>query len=383
MAKSKSIEEGIPITPKLISWARQRSGITLEEAREKFTNIERWEDGSARPTYPQLENLANTFKVPIAVFFFPDPPKTPPIRESFRTLPDAEFNQLPPQIGYLLRKAKSFQINLAELTQRRSTDRLIIKDIDFNQRIPVTALAKRVRDFIGIDLDQQFNWKDDDSAFKMWRKALFDVGIFVFKDAFHIEDFSGFCLYDEMFPVIYVNNSSTKTRQIFTLFHELAHLLFHTSGIDTLENPYIDRLPSHDKEVEVRCNQFAAEFLVPDSVFSQLLEEFDSSERSAVILASRFHVSREFIYRKFLDRGLIKRSDYESSARRWASQKQSEGTGGNPYWTKIAYLGREYISLALRQYHQNRIDEYKLGEYLHTKPKHLETLEEYFSKGAQ
>ena len=125
------------------------------------------------------------------------------------------------------------------------------------------------------------------------------------------------------------------------------------------------------------------EFLVPDSVFSQLIVEFDSSERSAVILADHFRVSREFIYRKFLDRGLIKKSDYESAARRWASQKQRESKGGNPYWTKIAYLGSEYISLALSQYHQSRIDEDKLGEYLNTKPKHLETFEEYFSKSAQ
>ena len=111
--------------------------------------------------------------------------------------------------------------------------------------------------------------------------------------------------------------------------------------------------------------------------------DLDSSEHSAVILASRFHVSREFIYRKFLDRGLINKSDYESAALRWANQRQPKSKGGNPYSNKITYLGKEYISLALKQYHQNRIDEYKLGEYLHTKPKHLETLEEYFSKGTQ
>jgi Zn-dependent peptidase ImmA (M78 family) len=71
----------------------------------------------------------------------------------------------------------------------------------------------------------------------------------VFKDAFRVDDYSGFCLYDDEFPLIYVNNSTSKTRQIFTLFHELAHLISHTSGIDTLRNDFIDRLPDNERKI--------------------------------------------------------------------------------------------------------------------------------------
>jgi hypothetical protein len=66
----------------------------------------------------------------------------------------------------------------------------------------------------------------------------------------------------------------------------------------------------------------------------------------------------------------------------WRMQKQT-GEGGNHYWTKIAYLGRDYITLALQQFHQNRLDERQLAEYLDTKPKNLSALEEYFARGAQ
>ncbi len=78
-------------------------------------------------------------------------------------------------------------------------------------------------------------WRNIDEALKEWRQAIYRVGIFVFKDAFREERFSGFSLYDDVFPIIYVNNSAAKPRQIFTLFHELGHLLFHTSGIDPLD----------------------------------------------------------------------------------------------------------------------------------------------------
>ena len=75
-------------------------------------------------------------------------------------------------------------------------------------------------------------WRKDDTALTAWRSAFYRVGVTVFKDAFGADEFCGFSLYDEEFPVIYVNNSNAKTRQTFTLFHELAHLLQSTSGVD-------------------------------------------------------------------------------------------------------------------------------------------------------
>src|SRR5229473_2985140 len=128
--------EGIPITPRLVTWARERAGFTVEEAREKFAQIEAWEAGDAYPTYPQLERLADEFRLPIAVFFFPEPPTLPPIRESFRTLPDTEFEQIPRQVGYLLRKAKALQLNLVELSQGHNpADRLITRDLIFEDDV--------------------------------------------------------------------------------------------------------------------------------------------------------------------------------------------------------------------------------------------------------
>lgn len=376
-------KEGIPINKELIVWARKRAGIGLSDAAKKFAHIEAWEAGTVLPSYPQLEKLADEFKVPIAVFFFPEPPKTPPIRESFRTLPDAEFEHIPRRVGFLLRKAKALQLNLAELTGGRNpAPRLITRDLSFPENVSLDEMATRVREYLGLSLADQFSWPDDDTALKNWRTSLQDAGIFVFKDAFKEEGYSGFSLYDEIFPIVYVNNSATKTRQMFTLFHELAHLIFHTSGIDTIEDSYIPALPVRQKRIEVLCNKFAARFLVPDAAFNIAIKGLDHSERTAEILANRFHVSREVIYRKFLDHDWISQRDYSETVQRWTDQRQAGGSGGDHYWTKIAYLGRDYIALALSQYYQNRIDENQLAEYLDTKPKNLAALEGYFSRVA-
>ncbi len=73
--------EAIPITPSIVTWARKRAGFSLEDAQLEFKKIAEWEgDDEVYPTYPQLEKLADKFKVPIAVFFFPDPKQTSDLR---------------------------------------------------------------------------------------------------------------------------------------------------------------------------------------------------------------------------------------------------------------------------------------------------------------
>ena len=374
--------EGIQVSTSVITWARTRAGLGLEEAAAKFAKIAAWEAGEVMPTYPQLEAMAEEFRIPVAVFFFPEPPNVPPIRESFRTLPDIEYEQLPRRIRYLLRKAKAFQIGLAELSQGRNpAERLITRDLEFSARMSVETMAARVRNYLGVSIEQQSTWRDDEDALKEWRQVLHSVGIFVFKDAFREETYSGFSLYDAVFPIIYANNSAAKTRQIFTLFHELAHLLFHTSGIDPLNGAYVEHLPNRQKQIEILCNRFAAEFLVPEAAFEAAFAGLNASERTAEQLAGQFHVSREFIFRKFLDRGLIDHDDYTRAAKQWTDQKPGR-SGGDPYWSKLSYLGREYVALAFSQYHQNRIDEVQLGEYLDWKPKNIGALEEYFLRSS-
>ncbi len=375
--------EQIPITPSLVTWGRERAGLSLDEAAKTFKKIGEWEEGASFPTYSQLESLSDAFKLPIAVFFFPAPPAVAPIEETFRTLPDAELELIPARVKMLLRKAKALQINLAEVTDGRNpSNRLITEDLEFAPGVDTAAMVAAVRDYLGITIQQQMEWRDDEEALKAWRSALAGVGIFVFKDAFKVEDYSGFCLYDPAFPIIYVNNSTAKTRQIFTLFHELAHLLFHTSGIDTRSDDYIPRLKGDDRRIEVLCNRFAAQFLVPEDELTRALQGRAPTEATAELLAARYHVSREAIFRRFLDRELVSQLAYEEAAERWTLQRQAGGGGGDYYWTKLAYLGREYVSLMLREYHRNRIDETQLAEYLDTKPRNVGSLEEYFERGA-
>ena len=55
--------EEIPVNKDIIAWARKRAGLTQSEAAEIFAKIAAWEAGTSFPTYPQLEKLAEEFKL--------------------------------------------------------------------------------------------------------------------------------------------------------------------------------------------------------------------------------------------------------------------------------------------------------------------------------
>jgi transcriptional regulator with XRE-family HTH domain len=87
--------EALPITPAIVRWARERAGYSIEDAKRHFKKISAWEAGEDAPSYPQLEQMAEKFKCPVAVFFFPEPPDVPPVEGSFRTLTAEDFAEIP------------------------------------------------------------------------------------------------------------------------------------------------------------------------------------------------------------------------------------------------------------------------------------------------
>jgi Zn-dependent peptidase ImmA (M78 family) len=379
--------EQMPINSALITWARERAGYSLDEAARKFANIAKWEDPQedVRPTYPQLESLAHAFKVPVAVFFFSSPPTLPPIEETFRTLPDVALADAESRIKLLLRKAKALQLSLSELNNGRNPARtLITRDLHFPVNVDARTMARVVREYLHVTIDEQIVWPNTEKALERWRSRFADVGVFVFKDQFRSPRFAGFCLTDEEFPVIYVNNTTPKARQIFTLFHELGHLLFHTSGVDFRRDQDAPRpLAGDARRIEVLCNRFAGTILVPDDALRSALAGRAPDFQTARELADRFKVSTLVIYRKFRDLRLIDAATYAAAHQQAEEQGELEqGGGGNWYNNQMAYLGRAYVSMALSAYHQHRISEDQLADYLNIAPKNVASLEERFLKGA-
>ncbi len=374
------------MNPKVLKWAREQTAYSVDEVAKKLKKkacvIESWESGESAPTYVQLETLAyRVYKRPVALFFFPEPPDEPDPRKSFRTLPESEIEGLSADTRYAIRQASAMQIALRELNDGANpAKRKVFCDVNVKPGTPVTDAAAKLREYLAVDLQQQTRWRSHEDALKTWRRGVEEVGVFVFKRSFKQTKVSGFCLHDDEFPVIYLNNSTAKARQIFTLFHELAHVLLRTGGITMRDDRYVSSLTGEDKRIEVFCNRLTATFLVPPDDFKHHLKTRTWSDEVLERLANRYKVSREVILRNLLDRELVSGAYYEKKAQQWAKEyreykERHKPGGGNYYATQATYLGDTFLNLAFGRYYQGRCTVQELADYLSVKVKRVAGIE--------
>lgn len=365
------------MNPAIIKWARERSGYSLAEAaavvKKDVAILTDWESGSSAPTYVQLEKLADKYKRPVAIFFFPEPPEEPDIAGNL-AMRSSDTPPLSPQMHILLRQAYARQISLMELSGgvNPAADP-IFRSLRTTLDVSAIAFARKTRAYLDVSVETQMGWHNTKEALERWQDIIEEKGIFVFKDAFRDDTVDGFCLAHEEFPVIYLNNSRPAVRQIFSLFHELAHLLLGENGI-TRGN----RIHGGEK-VENFCNQFAAEFLVPDLDLDTYLTFPVYDDDAIETLANRYKVSRPVILLKLVDRDILTQDDYVQITEEWAAgyeSDQGKKGGGNYYNTRAAYLGHRFMELAFSKYHQGQCSIEQLAEHLNVKVKNLPRLED-------
>ena len=184
-------------------------------------------------------------------------------------------------------------------------------------------------------------------------------------------------MHDE-FPVIYLNNSRPPVRQIFSLFHELGHLLLG-------ENDITRGIRQGNEEIEVFCNQFAAEFLVPSDDLETRLTFPIYNDEAIEELANYYKVSRPVILLSLIKKGIFTQENYWEKISQWteeyehytaSSTDSTSPSGGSYYNTQAVYLGYRFMELAFGKYRQGQCSIEQLAEHLNVKVKHLSQLED-------
>ena len=376
------------VNGEIIRWARELYNMSPDEAARAIgVDISRymnWEDGTEHPTYAKLKKISDVFRKPSAVFFFPEPPQLPSIKGDLRTLPDEIVNSFSKNVIIQFEKAKVYQLSLEELygskasiiTQRNCFP----KDIDqlcnfFRMQLEFPISAQKAR-------------KSTKVVFEIFRDKFYDLGIYVFKDAFKDNRISGICVNDDHFPVIVINNSMSFARQIFTLFHELYHLISDTSGAEIIRDDYYVALNDQQTEIEKACDAFANAFLVPIDDFQQELKKKPITEDRIEELSTLYSVSKEAIMYKLYKLGKITTTDYTDlkeyfygDAIRNGEKRKTQSSGGNHYYTQLTYLGQRYAGDVFKQYFSGKIDSVRASEMLQSKVDHLPNLETVYYRG--
>ncbi len=299
------------INGEIIKWARESYNMSIDSAASaigvdvyKYSN---WENGSEFPTYAKLKKISSVFNKPSAIFFFPKPPVLKSIKGDLRTLSDYVINTLSKNIIMQFEKARTYQINLRELYGERGSF-LSNRNIFPSE---IYQLCSYVRKIIDFPLGSQKAIKSNKDVFEIFRERFYKLGIYVFKDSFRDNEISGLCINDDTYPIIIINNSMSFTRQNFTLFHELYHLITDTSRAEIIRDDFYVYLNDTQRVREKDCDIFANEFLVPSDDFKIELKKQDINEKRIEELALLYSVSKEVIMYKLLQMKKISNDDYD------------------------------------------------------------------------
>nr|HPI78559.1 ImmA/IrrE family metallo-endopeptidase [bacterium] len=189
-------------------------------------------------------------------------------------------------------------------------------------------------------------------------------------------EFRGFVLADEYAPLVFVNNADSKAAQMFTLAHEMAHVIFGSSAAFDLRQMQ----PAKDA-TEQACNRAAAEFLVPER---ELLEAWPSLKNQPDrfhTCARRFKVSEIVVARRALDLNLIRKQEffdfYNNHKNLMKLVNSKKSSGGDFYNTQNFRLGRRFVSAVARAAKEGKM---LYSEAYHLTGLHGKTFDSYVSK---
>lgn len=377
------------VKPELLTWARESIGLSLEIAAKKIgvklDKLIQWESGEASPTVNQLRKAANAYKRPLAVFYLQDPPKTFEAIRDFRRLHDELPAKHSPELNLAIRRAhmrREIAIEIADQLGYRPTP----LHFDVSLANNAEAFADEARRMLGIELDDQFQWRNKYQALNSWIGAFERLGALVFQTStINITEMRGFSIAEEIFPVVVINAKDSHRGRIFTLMHELTHLLLNNGGLCDLRE-YDDDVMTEENRFEVFSNQVAASILVPSSA---LLEEqiVSSAGRRATwsdedlrFLSDKYYVSQEVILRRLVTLGLASPTFYQRKREEFLEvyeRLRRQKIEGFPPFHRVAIrdLGRSYIRLVLEAYQQDAINSADVSDFLGLRLKHLPNIE--------
>jgi len=370
--------EFLPVSPKVLRWARETAGYSVDEVAKKLSvqvsRIEHWEAGELGVTEGRLDRLADIYKRPTALFFLDEPPNEPIIKTpDFRR--KSERRDASPSLKLQIRKAIEKAESYVEINEE-----LGIKVESFSFRCSTDeepeVVGARLRKALGVTLEEQIGWEGNKSrAFSRWREASELAGVLVFQTSrAQIDDARGLSLRVEPMPIAIIASGDTPNGRIYTLLHELVHIGLHETGVCDM----------HDDGIEKFCNEVAAAALMPRKLVEQALarQSLVLNAKTLTSAARWMCVSEQALALRLVELEYASWAFYRSMRNHFdelaeqARQKAAESSGGNVPQPLLALTrnGRVFTRTVLEAFNSGRISAHRAATVLNIGAKYLDEL---------
>jgi Zn-dependent peptidase ImmA (M78 family)/transcriptional regulator with XRE-family HTH domain len=338
----------VEVNPELLAWARQRSGLPLEDLARRFPMLPSWERGEQQPTLKQLESFAQATHTAVGFLFLPEPPVERIPIPDFRTIGDTSVRNPSADLLdtiYQCQQRQDWYREFATVNHEPAVEFVG----SLNTAVPVVAAAESMRVALGFGVEERGTTRSD--ALRILNGRAEALGFLVMVNGvvgsnthrkLNPREFRGFALADQLAPLVFVNGADAKAAQIFTLMHELAHLWL---GGTALDDPDLTAGPG--QETEQWCNQVAAEVLLPLAAIPGVMVPQEELGDTIERLAGRFKVSTLVVLRRLYDAGNLGWNEYRAAYNAELAKivgilgERTPG-GGNFYNTQPARFGRRF-----------------------------------------
>lgn len=365
------------VTPEVLQWARSLDRITLEEIAQKLkveaTKVEAWENGSEHPTLAQAKSLAKQYRVPFAYFYLPNTPQKIKRLEKvdYRTFGNWGVGEMSRELRWFLRDIEDRRDTMIELYKEAE-----MEPIPFTLNISVdtaeAVFATQIRNFLSLTDQVQIKFRKPETALSFCISKLEEQDFLVFQAAkIQTEEMRGLSIAYDVFPIIALNRKDEPSARLFTLIHELVHILSRTSGICN------DM--SQDKaqigKMELFCNKIAGLALVPTPLLEKnknisLIQQYGLDDTYINAIARDFAVSKEVVLHRLWDIGIIDRTTYFDTFSRYSEEymvyKNRKKKDGflPPALDKGTQVGKLYTKAVITAYHAEKLSPREASNYL-------------------
>jgi len=369
----------VDIEPKVLNWLVESSGWSKEEIAKRLKTstqvIDKFLDGSKKPSFRQLEELSNVFKRPVASFLLSQPVKEKPKPKDYRMLP-SKLNKFDKKTILVMRKARRLQEISKELSGNIAYDtKSKIKRVKISES--PESVAKIYRELFELTYEKQRKFKNSYELFNYLRDIFEEQNIFVFQFSMPVDDARGFVFADEYPYTVVVNSVDLIEARIFSLMHEFGHITLGESVIDLPEATAL-----YKDNVEKWCNEFASYFLLPRELAKSSFSEYKSNLTDTTILkklSNRFRISKAMLLLNMKKLNFITQQQYDYKMNQFVKEykKEKEGEkksgGGIPSEVRcLSKVGNKFVSLVANNYDKNHITYTDALSYLSIKSRNFD-----------
>jgi len=357
------------IKPKIVKWAIQRSQIDIDQLAHKIPvkteRISEWEEGVSHPTFLQAQKLANILHIPFGYLFLENPPSDNVTVPDLRTIGDIRSPGFSPDLKDVITDVLRKQAWYREILIEDGQSRIPFLN-KYSLETDNTIIADDISRILGLSIDQREQVRNWEEFLRLLMDRAEEAGIWVMRNGrvgynshriLDVEEFRGFTVCDEYAPVVFLNGTDATAAQIFTLIHELAHIWLGQSGVSNLS---VDaRLSFEANRTEKKCNQIAAEVLVPGTLLKERWEMDQDLEWNTLSLSRYFRVSPVVIARRALDLSYISQKEFQkyylTQVKIWKQIKTEKPPGGSFYTALPIANGKNFTETVLQSVYSQRI----------------------------